>query len=67
LTLTQTQRLVKDFAVIPNGNLLEGYRRFVMDFNSDGKSDILIIDNNKTYKILGFKTAKYRTLIELET
>ena len=56
----------KDFAFIPNGNLLDGGKKYVMDFNSDGKSDILIINSNKTYSVVGFKQLNSAPWIELE-
>ncbi|RTY65819.1 hypothetical protein EKM05_09815, partial [Flavobacterium sp. GSP27] len=56
----------KDFALIPNGNLLEGGKKFVMDFNSDGKSDILLIDYNRNYKVIGFKQLNAAPWVELE-
>lgn len=38
----------------PSYGHLQGEKRFVMDFNSDGKDDILVIDN-KAYKIITLK------------
>ncbi|MBS3992185.1 MAG: VCBS repeat-containing protein [Bacteroidetes bacterium] len=40
--------------------------RFVADFNGDGKSDILSIDTNKTYKIITFKQLNYSPWNEIE-
>ena len=42
------------------------YKRYIADFNSDGKSDMLIINFNKTYKIISFKQLTVSPWIELE-
>ena len=49
-----------------NVQLLQSGQRFVMDFNSDGKADILMIENNKNYKILSFKQLNAAPWAELE-
>lgn len=48
-----------------NSNLLVG-NKIVADFNSDGKSDILIIGYDKTYKIISFKQLITAPWVELE-
>jgi|GEM_PF-507278 len=42
-------------AILPNPDLLIGKKRYVGDFNGDGKSDIFIVNANGTYKVVGFK------------
>lgn len=54
------------FTSLPNSNLLLGINRYVMDFNSDGKSDILIINYDKTYRIVSFKQLSAAPWITLE-
>ncbi|UTN05115.1 FG-GAP-like repeat-containing protein [Flavobacterium bizetiae] len=45
---------------------IQDITRYVADFNGDGKSDILLINRNKTYKVLGFKQLSVSPWIELE-
>ncbi|TGD59380.1 RHS repeat-associated core domain-containing protein [Flavobacterium humi] len=47
-------------------SLLQVGKRFVMDFNSDGKSDILMIDDDKNYKVVSFKQLQSAPWIQLE-
>lgn len=47
-------------------NNYDSNKRFVMDFNSDGKSDLLIIKPNGTYKVVGFKQLLAAPWVELE-
>lgn len=49
-----------------NIQLLQNGQRFVMDFNSDGKADILIVESNKNYKIISFKQLPTAPWAELE-
>ncbi|OOV29135.1 hypothetical protein BXU11_04210 [Flavobacterium sp. LM5] len=53
-----------------NSSLLGGFdtgeTKIVADFNSDGKSDVLVIYLNGTYKIVGFKQLTASPWIELE-
>lgn len=46
--------------------LLQTGKRYVMDFNSDGKSDILLVESNKNYKILSFKQLTAAPWVEME-
>ncbi|MEM9687371.1 MAG: FG-GAP-like repeat-containing protein, partial [Bacteroidota bacterium] len=41
-------------------------KKYVMDFNGDGKSDILSIKPDKTYTIIGFKELNTAPYMELE-
>ncbi|MCV9928242.1 hypothetical protein OIU83_11285 [Flavobacterium sp. LS1R49] len=72
----------KGFINLQNSSLLDGqptisdpnyadyvkkpYTRYIADFNSDGKSDILIINYDKTYKIVSFKQLTISPWVELE-
>jgi RHS repeat-associated protein len=49
-----------------NDAVLQGDKRYVIDFNSDGKADILVVKNDKTYKIVSFKQLLQAPWIELE-
>ena len=49
-----------------NAYLLSAEKRYVMDFNSDGKADVLIINKNKTYKVLSFKQLSSAPWTEIE-
>jgi RHS repeat-associated protein len=49
-----------------NIQLLQNGERYVMDFNSDGKADILIIDRYKNYKVISFKQLTVAPWAELE-
>lgn len=49
-----------------NVQLLQNGERFVMDFNSDGKADVLMIESNKNYKILSFKQLNTAPWAEIE-
>ncbi len=51
---------------ILNPNLyLYGDKKYVMDFNSDGKADILVL-NGSNYKVISFKQLNIAPWIELE-
>jgi RHS repeat-associated protein len=60
------------YVKIPNINIVEDLfinsftKRFVLDFNGDGKSDILVIKEDKTYKVVGFKQLTAAPWVELE-
>lgn len=54
------------FVKIQNDAILQGDKNIVADFNSDGKSDILVISDDKTYKIVGFKQLTSAPWIEVE-
>ena len=41
-------------------------KQFVMDFNGDGKSDILTVKNDKSYKIISFKQLNQSPWVQLE-
>jgi len=51
---------------VPNPIVFLDGERFVMDFNSDGKSDVLIIEKSKNYQIIGFKQLQAAPWVELE-
>jgi YD repeat-containing protein len=39
---------------------------YIADFNGDGKADVLIINSDKTYKIVSFKQLKVAPWVEIE-
>lgn len=47
-------------------NTVKLFNRFVLDANGDGKSDVLIINDNKTYKIVTFNQLNVAPWIEAE-
>lgn len=47
-------------------NTLKLYNRFVLDANGDGKSDVLIINDNKTYKVVTFNQLNQAPWVEAE-
>lgn len=49
-----------------NIQLFQNTERYVMDFNSDGKSDVLLIDPYKNYKIVSFNQLTAAPWGELE-
>jgi RHS repeat-associated protein len=49
-----------------NLQLLQNGERYVMDFNSDGKADILMVESNKNYKVISFKQLTVAPWAELE-
>lgn len=56
-----------NFAIVGTSlQLLQNGERFIMDFNSDGKTDILIVDDNKNYKVINFKQLEAAPWVELE-
>jgi len=57
----------KGYVKLNNDNyILDGEKRVVADFNSDGKSDILIVNSNKAYKIITFKQLAAAPWVEIE-
>ncbi|NHN25699.1 hypothetical protein FIA58_008410 [Flavobacterium jejuense] len=57
--------------ISPKGDIIHTsvqklHKRFVLDANGDGKSDILIINDNKTYKIVTFNQLTQAPWIEAE-
>ncbi|MEO7977987.1 RHS repeat-associated core domain-containing protein [Flavobacterium sp.] len=54
------------FFKLENSDVLIGDKKYIADFNSDGKSDILLINYNKTYKIISFKQLNQAPWVELE-
>lgn len=52
--------------VLQNIGSLIGDKHHLMDFNSDGKTDILVLNNNQTYKIVSFKQLLTAPWVELE-
>lgn len=54
------------FVKLQNEALLQGYKKYVIDFNGDGKSDILAINLNNTYKVIGFKQRTAAPWVEIE-
>ncbi|REG97997.1 RHS repeat-associated core domain-containing protein [Flavobacterium aquicola] len=51
---------------LANDAVLIGDKRIVADFNGDGKSDVFVINNNGTYKIICFKQLTVSPWVELE-
>jgi RHS repeat-associated protein len=49
-----------------NLNILLDGQRFVVDFNGDGKSDIMMIQPNGSYKIINFKQLGVAPWVEFE-
>ena len=58
--------LTPGVAILPNPDLLIGKKRYVGDFNGDGKSDLFIVNPNGTYKVVGFKQLSKAPWIEPE-
>lgn len=51
---------------LSNFSLLEGKKRYALDFNSDGKADILTIEANGTYRVLTVNQLTVSPWINLE-
>lgn len=51
-----------------NNSLLGNFtdKKYTADYNGDGKSDILVIKEDKTYKVIGFKQLNAAPWVELE-
>ncbi|MCI9844631.1 RHS repeat-associated core domain-containing protein [Flavobacterium pectinovorum] len=56
----------KGFVKLENSSVLLGDKKYIADFNSDGKADILIVNYDKTYKIVSFKQLTVSPWVELE-
>ena len=54
------------FLKLQNDDALQGVKQYVADFNGDGKSDILTIKSDKTYKIVSFKQLKVAPWVVIE-
>ena len=52
--------------IILNKNWLVGDTRHIMDFNGDGKDDVLVIKNNGEYKVVCLKQLLVAPWVELE-
>jgi RHS repeat-associated protein len=51
---------------LSNSILLQGDKKIVNDYNGDGKSDVLVINNDGSYKVVGFRQLLTTPWIELE-
>lgn len=56
----------KDYVKLENTSALEGLMRYVMDFNGDGKADVLSLFPDWSYKVVGFKQLNQAPWIETE-
>lgn len=54
------------FQLVSSSKSYEG-EKYINDFNGDGKSDILIVNPDKTYKIISFKQLTTSPWSEIET
>lgn len=54
------------YVKLDDSDLLIGDKKYVMDFNADGKSDLLIIKNDKSYKVITFKQINNAPWVVLE-
>lgn len=54
------------YVKLQNDTVLQGEKKYVIDFNGDGKSDILVIKGDKSYNVIGFKQLSVAPYIELE-
>jgi RHS repeat-associated protein len=54
------------YVKLVNSSVLNGDRKITADFNGDGKSDILVINIDKTYKIISFKQLTSAPWVQLE-
>lgn len=52
--------------ILENKSWLRGSKRYVADFNGDGKSDVLIMSETNSYKIVGFKQLDVAPWVEME-
>lgn len=56
----------RGYVKLQNSSVLGGNKKIIADFNGDGKSDVLVINNDKTYKIISFKQLTVSPWVELE-
>ena len=56
----------RGYVKLQNNSLLNAGKKYVIDFNGDGKSDILIVNGDKTYKVVGFKQLAIAPYTEVE-
>ncbi|OOV20660.1 RHS repeat-associated core domain-containing protein [Flavobacterium sp. LM4] len=56
----------KGYIKFQNSSLLIGEKKYIADYNGDGKSDVLVIGTDKTYKIISFKQLAVSPWIELQ-
>ncbi len=54
------------FLKLQNDAALQGEKKYVIDFNGDGKSDILVIKADKSYNVVGFKHLAVAPWVEIE-
>ena len=64
-TTPTTENTVGNFT-IPNFPILSGENVYIMDMNSDGKSDVFVLNNDKTYRVISFKQLPTAPWAELE-
>lgn len=63
---TSTTLGEKGYIKLANSSALNGDKKYVIDFNGDGKSDILIINSDGSYKVVGFKQLTVAPWVEIE-
>ena len=54
------------FMKLQNDAALQGEKKYVIDFNGDGKSDVLVINADKSYNVVGFKQLTIAPWVEVE-
>jgi RHS repeat-associated protein len=54
------------FLKLQNDAALQGEKKYVIDFNGDGKSDILVIKSDKSYNVVGFNQLTIAPWVEVE-
>lgn len=63
---TSTTLGTSGYVNLQNDIVLNGDKKYIADFNGDGKSDVLVINANKTYKVISFRQLTVSPWIQLE-
>ena len=63
---SSTEEGTSGYTTLDDYSLLIGDHRYFMDLNIDGKTDVLVLNNDKTYRVLSFTKLEQAPWVQLE-